>query len=232
MCNIYEKLLNISQELKAPKSEYNKFGDFKYRSFEGICEALKPLLVKHRVHLIFEEEPYMVGDRYYIKSTVTIVDLDVPDKTITRSTSAREPLKESGRNETQLSGSTISYVRKYLVNGIFLIDDTKDSDAGNPRGEQETPPSKSKGKGGKKDNTEPPPVPPELVAAPPEEVKRFTAAVKNLGIAESDLAFMIKRKYGCDLKGLTVAQMTETYGKIQANPEQIIKWIIKEKEAS
>lgn len=127
---IYKKLLNIQCELKAPKSQYNSFGKYKYRSCEDILEALKPLLFKYKATLILSDEIVLIGDRYYLKATAKIIDIE-DGATIENYALAREDETKKGQDLAQVTGSVSSYARKYALNGLFAIDDTKDSDATN-----------------------------------------------------------------------------------------------------
>ena len=140
--NIYEKLMNIQQELKAPKGQRNSFGNYNYRSCEDILEAVKPLLEKYKCVLTISDELVNIGDRYYIKATATLWDvenkgeeLDMQERVrtidclkITNIAYARESLEKKGMDESQITGATSSYARKYALNGLFAIDDTKDAD--------------------------------------------------------------------------------------------------------
>lgn len=124
---IYEKLMKIQMELKAPKSQWNKFGGYNYRNCEDILEALKPLLEKNKCGLFISDNLELIGDRYYIKATVTLVDFEDSSK-IENHGFAREDENRKGMNSDQLTGATSSYARKYALNGMFCIDDAKDSD--------------------------------------------------------------------------------------------------------
>lgn len=119
-------LLQIQEKLKAPKNQYNNFGKYKYRSTEDILSAVKPLLIKYGDDLHLSDEPTLVGDWHYIKSTATFVDKD--QKKTTATGYARESLKKKGMDESQITGTASSYARKYALNGLFLIDDAKDAD--------------------------------------------------------------------------------------------------------
>ncbi|AEB75873.1 ERF family protein [Clostridium botulinum] len=127
---VYEKLLKVQSELKAPKSQFNKFGNYAYRNCEDILESVKPLLLENKLSLMIADEILLVGDRYYIKATATIVDIETGDKESV-SAFAREEENKKGMDASQLTGSTSSYARKYALNGLFCIDDTKDSDTTN-----------------------------------------------------------------------------------------------------
>lgn len=122
-----EELMKIQQELKAPKNLENKFGGYRYRSAEGILEAVKPLLGKYKCVLTISDDVVAVGNRIYIKATATLTNKD--GKTISTTAFARESESKKGMDDSQLSGSCSSYSRKYALNGLFAIDDTKDADA-------------------------------------------------------------------------------------------------------
>lgn len=125
--NIYEKLSKIQTELKAPKGQYNSFGKYKYRSCEDILEALKPIVAKNKATLILSDELVNIGERYYIKSTATLIDTE-EEKQIQNTAYAREELEKKGMDGSQITGTASSYARKYALNGLFNIDDTKDAD--------------------------------------------------------------------------------------------------------
>ena len=120
-----QKLLNAQSELKAPKGQYNNFGKYKYRSAEDILEAVKPINAKHGVLLTITDEPVLVGDWHYIKATATITD---GSDSIVVTAYARESLNKKGMDDSQITGTASSYARKYALNGLYLIDDTKDAD--------------------------------------------------------------------------------------------------------
>lgn len=123
MKKIYGELSRIQQELKAPKNLYNSFGKYKYRNAEGILEAVKPLL--NGLVLLLSDTIKQVGDRYYVEATATLTD---GDDSISVCASAREDETKKGMDGCQITGSCSSYARKYALNGLFDIDDTKDSD--------------------------------------------------------------------------------------------------------
>lgn len=132
-----KELLLIQSELKAPKTQKNTFGWYMYRSTEDILEAVKPLLVKHNCFLTISDEMVEVGGRVYVKATATII---CDDKVVSVTANAREAETKKGMDDSQITGSSSSYARKYALNGLFLIDDTKDADATNKH-EDETPKS-------------------------------------------------------------------------------------------
>ena len=125
--NLLEKLSEIQNELKAPKGQYNSFGKYKYRSCEDILEALKPILKENRTSLVISDDLENIGERYYIKATATIYDLD-SDTTLSNTAYARDEENKKGMDGSQITGTASSYARKYALNGLFNIDDTKDAD--------------------------------------------------------------------------------------------------------
>jgi hypothetical protein len=121
------KMIDIQAELKAPKGQYNKFGRYNYRSCEDIVEAAKPLLKKHKCWLNLSDEILSVGAYVYVKSTATVYDED--GRVIaSASAAARDPIEKKGSDASQNTGAASSYARKYALNGLFAIDDTKDAD--------------------------------------------------------------------------------------------------------
>ena len=124
---ILEKLNAIQVELKAPKNLYNSFGKYHYRNAEGIQEALKPLEKAYGVITILSDTIEEVGGRVYVKSTAILTDVGTGEN-VTVHAYAREALEKKGMDETQITGATSSYARKYALNGLFLLDDTKDVD--------------------------------------------------------------------------------------------------------
>ena len=131
--SIYAKLIKVQNELKAPKNQYNSFGKYSYRNCEDICESVKPLLLANGLAMFISDNIELIGDRYYIKAIVTVVDTETGE-TLTNSALAREEENKKGMDSSQVTGSTSSYARKYALNGMFLIDDTKDSDFTNTHG--------------------------------------------------------------------------------------------------
>lgn len=126
--NLIEKLSAVQCELKAPKSQTNDFGKYKYRSCEDILEALKPLLKKVSAAITITDDVAMIGNRFYVKATATFFDTE-SECDISCSAYAREEDNKKGMDESQVTGKASSYARKYALNGLFCIDDTKDADA-------------------------------------------------------------------------------------------------------
>lgn len=129
MLEYMEQLIKIQKELKAPKNQYNSFGKYNYRNCEDILEAVKPLL--GNCTLTLSDEVVNIGNHNYVKATATFSD---GTKEVTVHAYAREAVEQKGMNDAQITGSSSSYARKYALNGLFLIDDTKDDDATNTHG--------------------------------------------------------------------------------------------------
>ena len=147
---IYEKLAKIQSTLKAPKGQYNAYGKFYYRSCEDILEAVKPLLAEAKATLTIGDELELVGNRYYVKATVRFIDLET-DAQVMNTSYAREDDTKKGMDGSQVTGASSTYARKYALNGLFCIDDTKDADATNGMPDQE---NSQKGKGGQKQSNQ------------------------------------------------------------------------------
>lgn len=131
-----DKLIKIQQELKAPKSNTNSFGNYKYRSAEDILEAVKPLVHEQGLTLVLSDEVVNVGEANYVKATVEITDGDA--RTFVHAY-AREAVTKKGMDDAQITGSASSYARKYALSGLFAIDDTKDPDGHDNREVAPTP---------------------------------------------------------------------------------------------
>ena len=125
-----ERLIAIQQELKAKKDLYNGYGGYNYRSCESILEALKPLLLKHKLAIVIQDDLLNVGERYYVKAIVRLIDVN-KDIIVETTAFAREEETKKGMDGSQITGASSSYARKYALNGLFAIDDTKDSDTTN-----------------------------------------------------------------------------------------------------
>lgn len=130
-----KELIAIQSELKAPKSQFNKFGGYKYRKAEDILEAVKPLLAKQKCTLIITDDVVLIGNRIYVKATATIKN----EKGECETTNgwAREEETKKGMDGSQITGASSSYARKYALNGLFAIDDNADSDTTNDGQHQE-----------------------------------------------------------------------------------------------
>ena len=124
--NIYQSLVHIQSNLKAPKNKFSDFGDYHYRSCEDILEGVKPLLQETKTCLVISDEIVMIGNHNYIKATATLYSAN--GEQISNSAFAKEPLEKKKMDSAQITGATSSYARKYALNGLFAIDDTKDAD--------------------------------------------------------------------------------------------------------
>ncbi|MEG2541460.1 MAG: ERF family protein [Clostridia bacterium] len=129
--NIYEKLLTVQSQLKVPKAQVNNFGNYKYRNCEDILENVKPHLLDVKATLLLFDDIVFVDGRFYIKATATLVDAEKPTETIVVCAYAREEESKKGMDGSQVTGASSSYARKYALNGLFNIDDTRDSDTTN-----------------------------------------------------------------------------------------------------
>ncbi len=178
--SISEKILNIQNELKAPKSQWNSFGKYNYRNAEDILEAAKPLLKKEGVILTLTDEIVLIGNRYYVKSTATV---KYADESIVVSAYAREEENKKGMDGSQVTGASSSYARKYALNGLFLIDDTKDSDFTNDNQV--------------KNNTT------QLNKLSEEQIKRLYTIGNKAGYDSKKMDELVKKKYRKDTKSLT-----------------------------
>ena len=133
--NIHSKLKGIQSSLKAPKGQTNKFGGYAYRSAEDILTAVKPLLDEWNCTLVITDDVVEVGGRVYVKAAAVLADTE-GEYTIQANGFAREAETRKGMDDSQITGSASSYARKYALNGLFAIDDTKDADATNDHGKK------------------------------------------------------------------------------------------------
>lgn len=186
--NVYEKLMNIQCGLKAPKGQYNSFGKYNYRSCEDILEALKPLLKENKAIVTLEDEIFQVGERIYIKATATIVDIEKAEK-VSVTALAREDETKKGMDLAQVTGSVSSYARKYALNGLFCIDDNKDSDSTNKHGKD------------KDDNNEP------KKTNNNEPMKTTKTDNKNLSELQIERLLTIANKAGYTVEKVKLAAM-------------------------
>lgn len=137
---LLKKLASVQSALKVPKDMYNSFGKYKYRSAEGILEALKPLLKKNGLALKLSDEVVQIGNRFYVMATATVTDVETGLSTDVTAY-AREDESKKGMDGSQISGTASSYARKYALNGLFLIDDSKDADTDEYRKQQDAAPA-------------------------------------------------------------------------------------------
>lgn len=172
------KLMMIQSELKAPKTQTNNFGNYNYRSCEDILNALKQHLLTYKAIVLLSDELVMIGDRFYIKATAKLVDTESNEE-ISVSAYAREDLERKKMDGSQLTGSASSYARKYALNGLFAIDDTKDSDFTNNGKEPPQPQYQ-------------PPQPPQL---PIQQVKfEINQVARKKGVKSSEILSEVQQK--------------------------------------
>ena len=189
--NVYEKLIAIQSELKAPKSQYNNFGKYSYRNCEDILEALKPLLKEHKSTIYISDEIVTVLDRFYIKATVTFIDAETGEKII-NTAYAREEECKKGMDGSQVTGASSSYARKYALNGMFAIDDTKDSDFTN-----------TTAKGNDATLSE-------------AQIKRLLAIASKVNISADDVKKVVAKSFGVqDLRKMNKQQYDEICSRLE-----------------
>lgn len=181
--NIYEKLAIIQGELIAPKNQYNKFGNYNYRSCEDILEGLKPCLKKVKAAVQISDEMVLIGERYYIKATATLLDCEEGFSYISNTAYAREEEAVKGMSSSQVTGSASSYARKYALNGLFAIDDVKDADSrDNSKNEPE-----------KKAEEQKKPAQPKAEADEQKKAEAEQKKIENSKISEVKLKALLKR---------------------------------------
>ena len=189
--NVYEKLIAIQSELKAPKSQYNNFGKYAYRNCEDILEALKPILKEHKSTIYISDEIVTVLERFYVKATVTFIDAETGES-ITNTAYAREEESKKGMDGSQVTGASSSYARKYALNGMFAIDDTKDSDFTN---------TTIKG-----DNS----------GLSEAQIKRLLAIASKVNISADDVKIVVAKTFGVqDLRKMNKQQYDEICSRLE-----------------
>ncbi len=188
-----EKLIKIQSKLKAPKNQYNSYGGYSYRSCEDIFEALKPILSREKLSLRCNDELVQIGDRYYIKAIVTLSD---GINEIVNIAYAREEETKKGMDGSQITGASSSYARKYALNGLFMIDDVKDSDSTNTHDKQTKTVTKTK--------TET-----KVVKATESQIKLITTRLNEEQIKKVIDGYKLK-----ELTDLTVSQASAVIKKL------------------
>lgn len=200
--SVYLKLSKIQTTLKANKNQYNSFGKYSYRSCEDILEALKPLLKENKAAVILKDEIVELNGRFYIKATATFIDAENGEKVETTAL-AREEENKKGMDLSQVSGSTSSYARKYALNGLFAIDDNKDSDFTNTHGKENTTfgnTSQGPTKGNNFNQRSNQQNNKNLTEA---QINRLKAISKAAGYSVDKLTSMVKQKYNKKPEELT-----------------------------
>ena len=200
---IYEKLINVQNELKAPKSQYNSFGKYSYRNCEDILEALKPILLKHKAAVIITDEVVFIEGRFYIKATAKFIDIE-SSETIESVAYAREEESKKGMDCSQVTGASSSYARKYSLNGMFCIDDTKDADTLNT--------DNSKGNNSVQNNSKAN----NTFKLSEAQIKRIKAINNKAGYTNEQLENSIMKKFNKKLEELTKAEYDNICSKLEA----------------
>ncbi len=203
--NVYEKLTQIQSKLKAPKNQYNSFGKYNYRSCEDILEGLKPLLSEVKATVVLNDEIIQIGDRYYLKATAKFIDCN-SGESVEASSLAREDETKKGMDLAQVTGSVSSYARKYALNGLFAIDDTKDSDSTNVHDkEPKKEPVNSENKVG------------SLSQA---QIKRLYAIAYQLGYDKAKIETMVSGKYNKEIKDLSKQEYDHICNSLQSKVDE------------
>ena len=185
--NVYEKLMTVQTKLRAPKGQYNQFGHYSYRSCEDILEALKPLLAEVGAIVNVSDEIKLIGNRFYVEATAMFLDCETGDSVVARA-SAREDESKKGMDLAQVTGSVSSYARKYALNGLFAIDDNKDSDATNTHSKDIKP------------NMTP------VSGLTEAQIKRLFAIGNKAGFKKDVVEATVKKMFGCEPKDMTKDQ--------------------------
>lgn len=216
---VYEKLSSIQEELKAPKNAYNSFGKYNYRSCEDILEGLKPVLKKYKATLFISDSLELIGDRYYVKAAVRLVDIETGE-TVENTAYAREELDKKGMDWSQITGATSSYARKYALNGMFLIDDTKDADTDEYQNQQNKKGAKESASDAKLNEKMKSSVDKTLLPtggnATPEQIERIKSEMNRTGINEVTILSMFKAK---SLEALTDTEAIVILNKFSNTPD-------------
>lgn len=200
--SVYQKLLDVQNELHAPKSQRNNFGNYNYRSCEDIVEAVKPLCKQHGLLLFISDELKLIGERYYIEAKATVIDVET-EKEIFVTALARESETKRGMDDSQITGSTSSYARKYALNGLFAIDDTKDADT-----DEQAKQAQNNTKTNNKTLSD-------------AQVKRLYAIASSKNISKDDVLKSVKKDYKhSDPKELTKKQYDELCGRLEKLPSK------------
>lgn len=207
MTKLREKLMHIQTEIKAPKNLYNSFGKYSYRNAEGICEAVKPYLEKEKCTLILKDRVIEIGERVYVEATAVLYDME-SDDSIEVNAFAREELSRKGMDSAQITGATSSYARKYALNGLFLLDDTKDMDSNEYKEESER---RTKAENKKPETKKP-------------ETKNYTldecmVLVDQKGL-DSNLDYFCKYYHVEELPQLSQEQLNDFFKNLAATPSR------------
>lgn len=217
---VHEKLKEIQTMLKAPKNLYNKYGGFNYRNAEGIYEAVKPLLNKLDMTLIISDSIQAVGAKNYVQATACLTDCETGEQ-LSSCALAREAEAKKGMDDSQITGTASSYARKYALNGLFLLDDTKDEDSYECREYKE-----NKSKAESAESTQPAAFKP-ATAQQIHKINEYIMAYAGMceGASEGDIWNTLKKKYGFAKQSDISKELAERITK------QVEAWYKKKKEA-
>ena len=217
---VHEKLKEIQTMLKAPKNLYNSYGGFSYRNAEGIYEAVKPLLNQLNMTLIINDSVQNVGNKNYIKATAYLTDCETGEQLFSCAL-AREAETKKGMDDSQITGTASSYARKYALNGLFLLDDTKDEDSDECRKYKE-----NKSKALSAEPTQPAAFKP-ATAQQIHKINEYIMAYAGMceGASEGDIWNTLKKKYGFTKQSEISKELADQITK------QVETWYKKKKEA-
>ena len=217
---VQEKLKEIQTMLKAPKNLYNSYGGFSYRNAEGIYEAVKPLLNQLNMTLIINDSVQNVGTKNYIKATAYLTDCETGEQLFSCAL-AREAETKKGMDDSQITGTASSYARKYALNGLFLLDDTKDEDSDECRKYKE-----NKSKAESAEPTQPAAFKP-ATAQQIHKINEYIMAYAGMceGASEGDIWNTLKKKYGFTKQSEISKELADQITK------QVETWYKKKKEA-
>lgn len=212
---VYEKLLAVQSKLKAPKNQYNKFGGFNYRSCEDILEAVKPILKEQGATLTISDEVVEVGGRIYVEATAVFRDTE-NELGVYSKAYARESDSKKGMDVSQLTGTASSYARKYALNGLFLIDDTKDADTDSYQ--KQTSQKQTRGKAQNKiDDVRPEYLPSNDGKVTDAQWKLLLAEMGRTGITEDTIKATYEVK---DINDMTQAQVIAALNRFKKTPDK------------
>ena len=203
--SITEKLMRIQTEIKAPKNLYNSFGKYHYRNAEGICEAVKPYLEKEKCALTLKDEIVEVGGRIYVKAIAKLYDCET-DGYFETTAYARESLEKKGMDDSQITGTASSYARKYALNGLFLLDDTKDADTDEYKQQIEADQKKTE----------------EVKKSKPTtaHIKTIQALAEKKGYSEANICNLYGKKKFADM---TFEEWNDACTKLNKYPDKEVK---------
>ena len=210
---IYAALMAVQSELKAPKGQENTFGNYRYRSAEDILEAVKPLLKENGLYLRISDTVELIGDRYYVKATVTAVDIATGEAE-SATAYAREQAEKKGMDAAQVTGATSSYARKYALNALFGIDDTKDADT-----DEYTRTGQSGANQGQAKKQEQPPTQAQTAAINDVHVamKELTAEMQRINATKEEVAGICRKLFGkASSRELTAEQLRKLTANLSA----------------